>query len=59
MQIQNMKYKTIVVYEYDKKVSSGWWRKRFGVISVYGTPFPTGIADLDNSYLREAAIIVA
>ena len=46
-----MQYKTIVVYEYNKKVSSGWWRKRFGVISVYGTPFPIGTADLDNSYL--------
>ena len=29
-----------------------------GVISVYGTPFPTGTADLDNSYLREAALTV-
>ena len=25
-------------------------------ISVHGTPFPTGIADQVNSYLREAAI---
>ena len=54
-----MQYKTIVVYEYNKKVSSGWWRKRFGVISVYGTPFPIGIADLDNSYLLVAAIFDA
>ena len=29
------------------------------VISVYGTPFPTGTADLDNSYLRTAALVVA
>ena len=33
---------------------SGLW-----FISVYGTPFPTGTADLDNSYLREAAITIA
>ena len=29
---------------------SGLW-----FISVYGTPFPIGTADLDNSYLLEAA----
>ena len=29
------------------------------IISVYGTPFPTGTADRDNSYLREAAIYIA
>ena len=29
---------------------SGLW-----IISVYGTPFPTGTADQVNSYLREAA----
>ena len=28
------------------------------IISVYGTPFPTGTADQDNSYLREAAITI-
>ena len=28
-------------------------------ISVYGTPFPTGIANLDNFYLRKAAIVIA
>ena len=33
---------------------SGLW-----YISAYGTPFPTGTADLDNSYLREAAITIA
>ena len=32
---------------------SGLW-----YVSVYGTPFPTGTADLANSYLREAAITV-
>ena len=32
---------------------SGSW-----IISVYGTPFPTGTADQVNSYLREAAITV-
>mgnify|MGYP005839196961 CR=1 FL=1 len=29
------------------------------ITSVYGTPFPTGTADLDNSYLHEAAITIA
>ena len=33
---------------------SGLW-----YISVYGTPFPTGTADLDNSYIREVAITIA
>ena len=28
------------------------------IISVYGTPFPTGTADQVNSYLREAAISI-
>ena len=28
------------------------------ITSVYGTPFPTGTADQDNSYLREAAISI-
>ena len=32
---------------------SGLW-----IISVYGTPIPTGTADQVNSYLREAAISV-
>ena len=27
-------------------------------IGDYGTPFPTGTADQDNSYLREAAISI-
>ena len=29
------------------------------IISVYGTPIPTGTTDQVNSYLREAAITVA
>ena len=33
---------------------SGLW-----FICVYGTAFPTRTADQDNSYLREAAIIIA
>ena len=33
---------------------SGLW-----FISVYGTPFPTGTAELDNSYLRETDITIA
>ena len=54
-----MKYKTILAYEYNTRFlvadgGSGLW-----YISVYGTPFPTGTADQDNSYLREAAIIIA
>ena len=54
--VQNMKYKTIVAYEYNTWFlvvdgGSGLW-----FICVYGTPFPTGTADQDNSYLREAAI---
>ena len=54
-----MQYKTIVAYEYNKWFlvvdgGSGLW-----FISVYGTPFPTGTADQDNSYLREAAITIA
>ena len=57
--IQNMQYKTILVCEYNKwflvvEGGSGLW-----IISVYGTPFPTGTADQVNSYLREAAITVA
>ena len=54
-----MQYKTILAYEYNKWFlvvdgGSGLW-----FISVYGTPFPAGTADLDNSYLREAAITIA
>ena len=57
--IQNVWYKTIVAHEYIKwflvvEGGSGLW-----ITTVYGTPFPTGIADQVNSYLREAAIIVA
>ena len=55
--IQDLKYKTIVVYEYNKRclvVDGGSGLRN---ISVYGTPFPTGTADLDNSYLREAALV--
>ena len=53
-----MKYKTIVAYEYNTWFlvadgGSGLW-----IISFYGTPFPTGTADLDNSYLREASIMI-
>ena len=33
---------------------SGLW-----IISVYGTPIPTGKANQVNSYLREAAISIA
>ena len=29
------------------------------ITSIYGTQFPSGTADQDNSYLREAAISVA
>jgi hypothetical protein len=48
-----------MAYEYNKwfLVVDGGSGLRF--ISVYGTPFPTGTADLDNYYLREAAIIIA
>ena len=57
--IQNMWYKTILAYEYNKWFlvvdgGSGLW-----IISVYGTPFPTGTTDQVNSYLREAAITIA
>jgi hypothetical protein len=58
-QIQSTQYKTILAYEYNKRflVVDGGSGLRF--ISVYGTPFPTGTADLDNSYLCEAAVIIA
>jgi hypothetical protein len=48
-----------MVYEYNRRflVVDGGSGLRF--ISVYGTPFPTGTADLDNSYLRVAAVFVA
>ena len=54
-----MQYKTILVYEYNKwflvvEGGSGLW-----ITSVYGTPFPIGTADQDNSYLPEAAITIA
>ena len=54
-----MQYKTILACEYNKWFlvvdgESGLW-----IISVYGTPIPTGTADQVNSYLREAAISVA
>ena len=53
-----MKYKTILAYEYNTRLlvadgGSGLW-----FISVYGTPFPTGIADQVTPN-REAAITVA
>ena len=57
--IQNLKYKTIVVYEYNKRFLVVGGESGLRIISVYGTPFPTGTADLDNSYLSEAALVVA
>ena len=56
--IQDMWYKTILAYEYNN-----WFLVVDGgsgllIISVYGTPFPTGTADQVNSYLREAAISI-
>jgi hypothetical protein len=54
-----MKYKTILAYEYNKwfLVVDGGSGLRF--ISIYGTPFPTGTADLDNSYLCVTAVFDA
>ena len=54
-----MQYKTILACEYNKWFlvvdgGSGLW-----FICVYRTPFLTGTADQDHSYLREAAIIIA
>ena len=54
-----MQYKTILAYEYNNWFlvadgGSGLW-----FICDYGTLFPIGTADLDNSYLCEAAIIIA
>ena len=56
--IQNVQYKTILAYEYNEWFlvvdgGSGLW-----FIVVYGTAISTGTADLDNSYLREAAITI-
>ena len=54
-----MKYKTILAYGYNNfflEVDGG---NGLRIISVYGTPFPTGTADQGNSYLREAAITIA
>ena len=51
-----MRYKTILVCEYNKRFLVVDGGSDLRIISVYGTPFPTGTADLDNSYLREAAI---
>ena len=52
-----MKYKTILVYEYNKRFLVVDGGSGLRIISVYGTPFPTGTTNLDNSYLCEAAII--
>ena len=57
--IQNMKYKTILAYGYNNWFLVVDGGSGLRIISVYGTPFPTGIADQDNSYLREAAISIA
>ena len=57
--IQNMKYKTILAYRYNNLFLEVDGGSGLRIISVYGTPFPTGTADQDNSYLREAAITVA
>jgi hypothetical protein len=54
-----MQYKTILVYEYNKSFLMVDGGSVLRIISVYGTPFPTGTADLDNSYLRAAAISIA
>ena len=57
--IQNMKYKTILVYEYNKRFLVVDGGSGLRIINVYGTPFPTGTADLVNSYLRISAIFDA
>ena len=54
--IRNMQYKTILACEYNKWFLVVDGGSGLRIISVYGTPFPTGTADQDNSYLREAAI---
>ena len=56
--IQNMKYKTILAYGYNNLFLEVDGGSGLRIISVYGTPFPTGTADQDNSYLREAAITI-
>ena len=57
--IQNMQYKTVLVCEYNKWFLVVDGGRGLWIISVYGTPFPTGTADQVNSYLPEAAITVA
>ena len=54
-----MKYKTMLAYEYNTRLLVVDGGSVLWIMSVYGTPFPTGTADQVNSYLREAAIIVA
>ena len=54
-----MQYKTIVAYEYNNWFLVVGGGSGLLFICVYGTPFPTGTADQDNSYLREAAISIA
>ena len=56
--IQNMQYKTILACEYNKWFLVVDGGSNLWIISVYGTPFPTGTADQVNSYLREAAISI-
>ena len=55
--IQYLKYTTKAVSEYNKNFLVVDGGSSLRIISVYGTPFPTGTADLDNSYLRTAALI--
>ena len=57
--IQNMQYKTILAYEYNKWFLVVDGGSGLGIIGVYGTPFPAGTADQVNSYLRVPAITVA
>ena len=49
----------MLAYEYNKWFLVVDGGSGLGIISVYGTPFPTGTAVLDNSYLRAAAISIA
>ena len=53
-----MKYKTILAYGYNNLFLVVDGGSGLRIISVYGTPFPTGTSDQDNSYLREAAITI-
>ena len=53
-----MKYKTILAYGYNNWFLVVDGGSGLRIIGVYGTPFPTGTADQDNSYLREAAITI-